>query len=103
MSALLLIPFEVWLELLVSLELDFFVFNGFCRFVFRLFQLRSQFERKTRFCLETETRREFQYCNDLHADKHECSRLGQFSYSYESSPSLEFPDRYEAGTFTAYM
>ena len=62
----------------------------------RIFQLHSQLEPKKRFCLETEIGPEFQYCDSLHDDKHEFSRLGQFSYSYESSLALEFSDRYEA-------
>ena len=49
-----------------------------------------------RFCLETEIGPQFQYYTDLHDDEHVCSRLGQVSYSYESSLSLEFSDRHEA-------
>ena len=46
--------------------------------------------------LETEIEPEFQYCNDLHDDKRKCSRLGQLSYSYESSLLLDISDRHAA-------
>ena len=68
----------------------------FLSFRLRTFQLHSQFETKRRFCLETEIGPEFQYCNDLHDDKRERSRLGQFSVSYKSSLLLAMSDRYEA-------
>ena len=73
-----------------------FVLPWFLSFRFRTFQFHSQFEPKRRSCLETEMGPEFQYCKDLHDDKRERSRLGQFSYSYDSSLLLKISDRYEA-------
>ena len=71
-----------------------FVFNGFCRLVFRL--------PKRRFCLETKIGPECQYCNDLHDDKRECSRVDQFSYSYESRFSLEFSGLLRRSVFSRH-
>ena len=49
-----------------------------------------------RFCLDTETGKELQYCIDLHHGKHSCPRLVRFSYSSESILLHESPFHCEA-------
>ena len=69
-----------------------FILDGFCRFGHVLLTIRT----KKVFCLETEIRPEFQYCNDLDGDKPSCQWLSRFSNSWESTLSIESSLRFEA-------
>ena len=79
-----------------------FVFNGFCRLGHVLFNSIHNSNPRRGSVLK-QIGPEFQCCNDVHDDKHECSRLGQCSYSYESSLSLELSDRHEPSYVLASM
>ena len=73
-----------------------FVFKGFCRLDNVLFNSIHNSNPRGGPVLKQRSDLNFRTSNDLHGNKRKCSRLGQFSYSYESSLLLEISDRYAA-------
>ena len=73
-----------------------FVFDGFCRLVYVLFNSIHDSNPRGGSVLKQRSDLNFNTITIFTTTKHECSKLGQFSYPYESSLLLEFSDRYEA-------